>query len=233
MTKLAVRLLYVFFLLLFISLVDPFGMLTVFLNLATVAVLGWISFIAQTLPRVRPDAASIATFLLCFGAFYGLVHFFGGMIYTHITSQRGEAKPWRAKWSGAIVCACVLLFAAGMSGVGLFYSTQQIAQSPEPFFTGVRRYRLTVYATKIIDRAEKSNWDAAQLRESANSMLREYDGQARFLVIDDPKKPGECAALVGYLSALPWQATIYFRNGDSRSVDLRVDDLEKIAASGQ
>lgn len=201
------------------------------LPLIGTVLLGWIHFLAQTLPLVRLDAASIFTFLLCFGAFYGLVHVFGGMIYTHVTTQRGEAKPWRAKWSVAIVSACVLLFAAGMSGVGLFYSTQRVAQSDEPLFHQSKRFRLALHATQLIDQAEKSNWDAARLRDDANFMVKQFDGEVRFLVIDDSKTPGKCTALVGYISAKPTQATIYFRNGDSRDVDLRVEDLEEIVHS--
>lgn len=230
MKRLLRYLLYTFVVLFFIAIMDPFGVVYGLINFAFSIVFGWIDFVAQTLPRVQPDAASIVTFLLCFGAFYGLVHFFGGMLYTHITTQRGETKPWRAKWSAAIVSACVLLFAAGMSGVGLFYSTQQVAQSKEPLFTTSRGFRLTVHATQLIDHAQRNDWNAAKLREKANYVAIKCDGQLRFLIIDDKKKPGECAALVAYNFGKPSQSRIYFRNGDFRTIDLRVDDLDRIIA---
>jgi hypothetical protein len=199
-------------------------------SLAVSICFGWISFLYNTLPRVQIDSASIFTFIVCLTAFAGLVHFFGRVLYTHVTAQRGEAQPWRAKWSAAIVCASVLLFAAGMSGVGLFYSAERVALSKEPWISSSRISAAKIQSSVLMQRAEEQQWSATQLRAAIHEYLADQDGSVRFLVLEDSK--GEWRALVGYEPEHLYRAVVQYRDGRGRLVDLRVDDLEEIAARG-
>ena len=111
------------------------GVLTrsVFVEVPFYLLTGWVFYLARTLPQVGvswPGVATAAALLL--GVTAGL-HWFGGWWVTHAPAADGApAAVWPLRRTTGLVALVVLLFAAGLCGVGAAHQTGWLLTSKEP-----------------------------------------------------------------------------------------------------
>ena len=98
-------------------------------------VLGWIPFLGRVLPEAEPDGPSVLVGALALILFGGCVHWLG-------RSRVSAVRRWRMRWTVAVVLGVVLLFAAGVSIVGISHQVAWLATSDQPMVgEGLKRRR--------------------------------------------------------------------------------------------
>lgn len=105
------------------ALVGPFEMLRA-------VVVGWLFFLYHTLPRMTVDWPSV-----CVGCL-ALVLFTAGVHAAGRAWRRGtpESPPWKLRCSLALVAGVFLLFAAGLSLIGIVHQAAWLFTSPGPYY---------------------------------------------------------------------------------------------------
>jgi prepilin-type processing-associated H-X9-DG protein len=99
-------------------------------------VLGWVIFLARVLPRIRPNPASLALGCVTLVLFTLVLHGVGkAWMRDAATGQSG----WKLRWSLAGTGAVLVLFAAGLAGVGIVHQVGWLSTSPEPLWRPVAR----------------------------------------------------------------------------------------------
>lgn len=79
---------------------------------------GWLSVLRRTMPLVVVSVAGVATALVALGLAAAVLHLLAAR-----WSRHGQG-PWRLRWTVGLTFAVALMFVAGLSGVGLWRSTQ-------------------------------------------------------------------------------------------------------------
>jgi hypothetical protein len=101
---------------------------------AWVLATGWLAFLRRVLPRVTAEPATIATGVGALLLLAAVLHLLGRSTYAPSGRDLPATWPWR--WTLAAVALAVLLFAGGLSAVGLLRSTvwfaQEVAHSSAP-----------------------------------------------------------------------------------------------------
>jgi hypothetical protein len=96
----------------------------------SIAVLfGWIPFLARVVPRMSVDWPSATVGMVAVGLFAAGVH---GMGYTWRKPRSEEAvgvPRWRVRWTISIVTLVLVLFAAGISIIGIVHQTGWLIRS--------------------------------------------------------------------------------------------------------
>ena len=96
--------------------------------------LGWLRVVGRILPRIEINESGIATGVVCLAITVGLLHLFAAWLYAEFrTKQDCTAWPaaWRWPWTFCVVLAVMLMFVAGLVGVGLFRTTSWFLDTPE------------------------------------------------------------------------------------------------------
>jgi hypothetical protein len=86
---------------------------------------GWYTCLCRVVPQVTIDPRSVWIGVIALFLFTGLLHGLGRRIYTPARPELPRAWPWR--WTFGLVAFCGLLFASGLSAVGLLRSVQWLA----------------------------------------------------------------------------------------------------------
>jgi hypothetical protein len=97
---------------------------------------GWVYVPARALPQVEVSLAGVATAVVCTAAAVGLLHFLAGWMYTEVRTkkERTDWPPaWRWRWTVSLIAAVMLIFVAGLVGVGLFRTTSWLVETPHFF----------------------------------------------------------------------------------------------------
>ncbi len=97
-----------------------------FTNALEPLILGWWHVLARSAPRIEVSLAGVTTGVLCLGATALTMHWIAGGIYREIRLKQGctvELNAWRWSWTVGLVAAVILMFVAGLVGVGLFRTT--------------------------------------------------------------------------------------------------------------
>ena len=98
--------------------------------------LGWIWYLARTLPQVNVAWPGVATAGICLVLFLGGSHLFLGWLYQGIRSFSSEAaaqsqRKWNWRWTGSLAAVIVLMFVAGMSVTGIAHQVGWLLTSKE------------------------------------------------------------------------------------------------------
>lgn len=95
---------------------------------------GWFDAIQRDGERMEISPAGIATGVICTAAALAVVHYLGKALYADFRRKNARADwppAWRWQWSLAAVGAVVLMFSAGLCGVGLFRTTTWCLDTPQ------------------------------------------------------------------------------------------------------
>lgn len=98
---------------------------------------GWIPFLLHTLPRMKVDWPSVGVGCVALVLFTGGVHV-AGCLWRRRTP---DGPSWRFRWSLAAVAGIFLLFAAGISIVGIVHQAGWMINSREPYFVQAMQVR--------------------------------------------------------------------------------------------
>jgi hypothetical protein len=99
---------------------------------AVAVVFGWVSFLRRVLPQMRVDAESAVTGTIALALFTTGVHWLGVSARRARASAEGPRRPWRFRWTAAIVLMVVVSFAAGIAIVGVVHQVGWLAASEQP-----------------------------------------------------------------------------------------------------
>jgi hypothetical protein len=97
---------------------------------------GWAYVIGRAVPMIDWNPAGIATGLACVAAVVLALHYFGAWLYREIRLKQEHANwpaSWRWKWTLSLTAAVMLMFVAGLTGVGLFRTTTWFLETPTFF----------------------------------------------------------------------------------------------------
>lgn len=95
---------------------------------------GWWNVVFRAAPQVEVNLAGVATGILCGALTIFVLHRFAAWVYREVLSkqQRINWPPaWRWSWTAGVVAAVMLLFVAGLVGVGLFRTTGWLLETTE------------------------------------------------------------------------------------------------------
>jgi hypothetical protein len=96
--------------------------------------IGWFNVSERAVPRIELNAAGIATGVVCVAITLVLLHRLAAWIYGEVvTKQQRITWPpaWRWSWTFALTATVMLMFVAGLFGVGLFRTTGWLFDTAE------------------------------------------------------------------------------------------------------
>jgi hypothetical protein len=96
---------------------------------------GWVSYLARSLPKVTIDPAGVFLLALCVVLAGGLGH----GLCRWLWKGTGHEAPWRPRWTIAGLATILLMFAAGMAVTGVAHQTGWLLRSPEPLLSSTGR----------------------------------------------------------------------------------------------
>jgi hypothetical protein len=97
---------------------------------------GWLRTLARGAPRMEINFVATATGVLCIAITLVVLHWLGAWLYREVRERRrqfGWPPAWRWQWTLGLVAAVMLMFIAGLAGVGLFRTTSWFLESPRIF----------------------------------------------------------------------------------------------------
>lgn len=104
--------------------------------------LGWLRVLQRVGPRIEVSVIGIATGLVCAIGTVMMLHLFGSWIYQEVRLKHARLdwpSAWRWSWTLSLLAAVVLMFLAGLVGVGLFRTTEWFLQTPTFLESGLKR----------------------------------------------------------------------------------------------
>lgn len=116
----------------FLALLALFGAATTY-SAPFVLLFGWAGFLWRILPKVSVDGPSVVVGCAALVLFAGGVHWAGRSWLRAVPAATGTTgRPWKVRWSLAVVAAVCLLFAAGVSLVGATHQFVWLLASERP-----------------------------------------------------------------------------------------------------
>lgn len=104
-------------------------------ELARALLLGWVLFLWRVVPRIEMNWGSVVLGLVAAALFAAGFHWMVVSWYGQESAeQTTSGRPWKLRWSLLTVAAIFLLFAIGISLVGIVHQTSWLLTSPEPMF---------------------------------------------------------------------------------------------------
>lgn len=92
---------------------------------------GWLRVVRRIGPRIELNLAGLATGLLCVALLGVLTHFLGAWFYREIRARHAHPDwppAWQWRWTVGTLGAVVMMFVAGLVGVGLFRTTSWLLE---------------------------------------------------------------------------------------------------------
>lgn len=182
---------------------------------AVTLLLGWATFLSNNFQRIEMDAPSIITFMGCLFGLSLAVQYCAAMIYESITGHQGQGGKWRLRWSLIIVAASVLLFASGMTGVGLFHHSIWLARAEDRRVLTPSYDLIGIDDYEIRDRAVHQMWSTSRLQQEVRKHMVWRDGRIAVIVVTDSRD--EWRALISYDPTIPREKQIKTMNLVPRS----------------
>jgi len=108
------------------------GLLEFPLQLLLIVPFGWIIFLARTLPNASVEPAAIAVGAGSLAAIVFLLHFLSRGIHRQLHGKQPNFRPWRFRWSLALVFSVLSLFTAGICILVTIHETGWLLTSKEP-----------------------------------------------------------------------------------------------------
>ena len=96
---------------------------------------GWWSVLRRVAPQVEINIAGIATAVACVAVIVFLLHRVGVWLYAEVRAKHQRTDwptAWRWSWTLCLLATIVLMFVAGLAGVGLFRTTTWFLQGSAP-----------------------------------------------------------------------------------------------------
>ena len=96
--------------------------------------LGWWRFLERVGPNIEVEPLGIVSGLICIAAVVFVLHYFAAWLYSEIRVKQEHSDwptAWRWRWTLCLLAAVVLLFAAGLIGVGLCRTTVWFFETPQ------------------------------------------------------------------------------------------------------
>jgi hypothetical protein len=104
-------------------------------ELARALLLGWLFFLWRVVPRIETNWESLGVALVALALFTAGIHRIAGSWYRRKSpAETTVGRKWKLRWSLTAVAAIFLLFAAGISLIGIVHQTSWLLTSPEPMF---------------------------------------------------------------------------------------------------
>jgi hypothetical protein len=119
-----------------VALVPPFVELPTFV----LVLFGGVRFVANNLSRMTYDTPALALGGAAMVLFVGLAHWVFRGFASRPHSTEVSVQPtirWKWRWTFAVLAVVILMFAAGISLVGLTHQVVWVANSPEPMYEEV------------------------------------------------------------------------------------------------
>jgi len=157
---------------------------------------GWIAFLSENARRVEADPASLLTFAIVLIGFGFAAQYCGAMIYESIKEKQGQPAKWRMRWTIGIASASILLFCAGMAGVGLFSHLAWIATAEnryilEGYYPSFGRHVHELHYTAMDEK-----WSTERVLREAQQSVTQSDGKRPIRIALDAN--GEWRAMIGF-----------------------------------
>jgi prepilin-type processing-associated H-X9-DG protein len=107
------------------------------IEIPVVLALGWIWYLARTLPDIHVARSGVATAAICLLLLLVGLQYFVGWLYREIRklggNHAGRDMRWKWRWTLNMVAGVILLFAAGIATVGMTHQLGWLITSHEPF----------------------------------------------------------------------------------------------------
>lgn len=157
---------------------------------------GWIAFLIDNARRMETDPSSLLTFAIVLIGFGFAAQYCGAMIYESIKEKQGQPAKWRMRWTIGIASASILLFCAGMAGVGLFSHLAWIATAEnryilEGYYPSFGRHVHELHYT-----AMEEKWSTERVLREAQQSVTQSDGKRPIRIALDAN--GEWRAMIGF-----------------------------------
>lgn len=147
----------------------------VFIELPGTLLLGWVPFLQRVAPEIGVDVGGVITGLVSLAAFTIGLHAF--LAWLHRETRAPTSASWRWRWTLSIVGVIVLMFAAGISAVGLTHQSYWLANSPEPW---VSMGRLAHYQSRLMN-------EVRQMVLAAHNYASNHQEELPPVAIEDPQ----------------------------------------------
>ncbi len=98
---------------------------------------GWAHYPLRVVPEITVDIAAVATALIALVLFAVGLHRMCIWLYRKSDSQSGK-RQWKRAWSSGLVWGILLMFCAGMAGIGVVHQIVWLFTSKTPMFVGGR-----------------------------------------------------------------------------------------------
>jgi hypothetical protein len=96
-------------------------------------ILGWVSYLARVVPKVRVAWGGVATAVLCLALLTVGLHRWLGWLIGAVRREDGSPAPsrprWRLRWTGSIVALVVAMFAVGIAAAGIAHQAGWLVAS--------------------------------------------------------------------------------------------------------
>jgi len=99
-----------------------------FIEVPVLLLLGWIAYVVNVLPRVRPNWSAIASFVFVLAVLFAAGHPFLVWFCARMTPPR----TWRPRETAAALGLLFALFATSMATTGIAHQAGWLAQTGEP-----------------------------------------------------------------------------------------------------
>jgi hypothetical protein len=96
--------------------------------------IGWIGFLARTVPRITWNWDLLGMALLCMAGVLILAHWFLHWLTGQLATWRGLAGSWRWRWTWCAAFIVGIAFLVGMAVGGIAHQTAWIASSHESWY---------------------------------------------------------------------------------------------------
>jgi hypothetical protein len=100
---------------------------------ALAIVFGWAAFLQRVVPRMTVYRPSVMVGATAFVLLMIGVHWFGRSLRRAPSPGGAAPRPWRVRWTAAIVLLVVVAFAAGISMIGMVHQIGWLATSDQPW----------------------------------------------------------------------------------------------------
>ena len=105
---------------------------------------GWAVFLARVVPRVRVGWAGVATGITLLVLLAAGTHLFLGWLADQVRdpsrSEDPGDRPWKPRWTAALVSLVVLMFVAGLATAGIAHQVGWLLTSGEPLVASGGRH---------------------------------------------------------------------------------------------
>ena len=97
---------------------------------------GWLNVVQRALAQADMNRAGIASGMLSVVLTVLMLHYFAAWIYREVRVKNERADwpaAWRWRWTLCLTAAVMMMFIAGLVGVGLFRTTSWFLETSEMF----------------------------------------------------------------------------------------------------